>query len=105
MTSYTKALYRRDPKAADAFYKAQQFEHKLTYGRHVTLAQFTPKGRGFEAAQAQCHQTPFGKRLYNGPFGGLYGGVKPYPAQSACAANCGHPACKQGCTLVGSNRS
>lgn len=101
MTSYTKALYRRDPAAADAFYKAQLFEHKLTYGRHVQLAQFnisqakdTPKGAPKDwsalqrqSQQGQTHQAVFGKRIPSG--------------LQACAANCGHPACKTGCTLLG----
>lgn len=41
MTSFTKALYQRDPDAAEAFYRQQQFEHRLTYGKNVTLACFT----------------------------------------------------------------
>lgn len=68
MTSFTKALYRRDPAAAEAFHKAQQFEHKMTYGKQTQLASF---------------------------------GLRPQPedhAAYACAALCGHPACRSGCT-------
>jgi len=78
MTSFTKALYNRDPKAADAFYRQSTFEHKLVYGRTPTLAQFT----------ATAHELPtFGKRMQSEP--------------RACAALCGHPACAKGCTLNG----
>jgi hypothetical protein len=27
--------------------------------------------------------------------------VQPPTTANACAANCGHPACRQGCTLIG----
>ncbi len=40
MTSYTKALYKRDPKAADDFHNNQKFEHRIVYGRTPTLEQF-----------------------------------------------------------------
>lgn len=40
MTSFTRALYRRDPAAAEAFHKAQQFEHRITYGKQTQLASF-----------------------------------------------------------------
>lgn len=79
MTSFTKALYRRDPAAAEAFYKDQQFEQRLTYGKSTQLACFTPA------------VTPvvrnFGQRTPSGLVG--------------CAQLCGHPGCAQGCTLVG----
>lgn len=88
MTSFTKALYRRDPAAAEAFHRAQQFEHKMTYGKNATLACFTLPGRsgGFESAHHNVKPV-FGKRTGNTP--------------TACAASCGHPACANGCTLVG----
>lgn len=78
MTSYSKALFNRNPGAAKELRKAQL--HQLRYGKDVTLAQF--------------HYTPepapeFGRR-------------KPTGLQ-ACAANCGHPACKNGCTLLGAH--
>lgn len=28
-------------------------------------------------------------------------GKRPVSTVKACAANCGHPACRQGCTLIG----
>lgn len=76
MTSYAKALFNRNPGAAMELRRAQL--HQLRYGKDVTLAQF--------------HYTPekpveFGKRRSAG--------------LQACAANCGHPACKSGCTLLG----
>lgn len=79
MTSFTKALYRRDPKAAEEFHKAQQWEHRVVHGRTPTLACFTPSFHGL--------QPVFGKRSH--------------PPQRACSAICGHPACAQGCTLQG----
>jgi hypothetical protein len=79
MTSFTKALYRRDPAAAQAFYRQQQFEQKLTYGKHTQLACFTP------ATAPTVKQ--FGQRTPSGLVG--------------CAQLCSHPACSQGCTLVG----
>jgi hypothetical protein len=90
MTSFTKALYRRDPKAAEAFYRNQQFEQKgfqgrpgpaLTYGRQTQLSQF-------DAAQRQCHQAPFGRRV-------------ALDSATACDTLCGHPACTHGCTKQG----
>ena len=54
MTSFTRKLYNRDPAAAQAFARAQQFEHRLVYGKNVTLAQFTPAREGTSQ--------PFGKR-------------------------------------------
>lgn len=92
MTSFTKALYRRDPKAADAFHKAQQFESmaahgrpgQLQYGKHVTLACFTP---AFGSNQPAQPSTPFGKREL------------PPSAAHACKEGCGHPACSHGCVL------
>lgn len=77
MTSFTKALYRRDPAAAEAFYKAQQFEQRQQ-GKHP-VACFTP------ALNPVVKN--FGQRTPSGLVG--------------CAQLCGHPACSQGCTLVG----
>lgn len=77
MTSYTKALYNRDPAAAEAFHKQATFEHKTTYGRVPTLLQFTLAHHGLVPS--------FGKRLPTG--------------QKACGTNCRHPACVRGCTL------
>jgi hypothetical protein len=54
MTSFTRKLYAADPVAAEEFHKAQQFEHRLAYGKHVTLAQFDS---GFRKLN-----TSFGKR-------------------------------------------
>lgn len=68
MTSFTKALYRRDPAAAEAFHKAQQFEHKLQYGKHTQLASFGLRPDPEDAAAY------------------------------ACSKLCGHPACRHGCT-------
>lgn len=77
MTSFTKALFRRNPGAALELRQVQL--HQLRYGRHVTLAQFTP------SVAAPDHPA-FGKRTPSG--------------STACAQLCGHPACSQGCTLV-----
>jgi hypothetical protein len=69
MTSFTRALYRRDPAAAEAFYKDQQFEQRLVYGKQPTLACFTPAANGLarRAAPSQPRYgkgapAPFGKR-------------------------------------------
>lgn len=70
MTSFTKALYRRDPAAAERFYEQQKYEHIAAFGRNPTGS--IPS---------------FGKRIPSG--------------LTACAASCGHPACKHGCTLIG----
>lgn len=40
MTSFTRKLYSRDPAAAEAFHRQQQFEHRITYGKHTQLAGF-----------------------------------------------------------------
>lgn len=77
MTSFTKALYRRDPAAAEAFHRSQQFEHRMVHGKTL-LAQF--------------HYTPqpvvgFGQRTPTGVV--------------ACVTRCSHPSCAQGCTLQG----
>lgn len=80
MTSYTKKLYNRDPAAAEAFHKAQGFEHRLQYGKHTQLAQF---GLSHDVAIAT-----FGIRT-------------PSLTGTACDKLCGHPACKQGCTDAG----
>jgi hypothetical protein len=44
MTSFTRALYRRDPAAAEAFQRQQRMERELllSYGKTPTLACFTP---------------------------------------------------------------
>lgn len=42
MTSFTRKLYRISPRAAEDFHNAQKFEHRVQYGKHVTLACFTP---------------------------------------------------------------
>jgi hypothetical protein len=55
MTSFTRKLYLTNPQAADDFHRAQQFEHRLTYGKHVTLACFEP-------SQIGTAPQPFGKR-------------------------------------------
>lgn len=81
MTSFTKALYRRDPAAAEAFYQAQTFEAKST-GRQPGMPTLT-----FSSAFNEVH-IPFGKR-------------NPKLRQSACAASCGHPACASGCVRWG----
>lgn len=88
MTSFTKALYRRDPKAAEEFYRQQQFEQRHTYGRVPTLPQFTLGFHTQQAAVSPYRKRDFGKRL-------------PTLGTAACSGNCGHPACSQGCTLQG----
>lgn len=79
MTSFSKKLYNRDPQAAEEFYKNQQFDQRVVYGRHPTLAGFT----------LAHHEKPrvFGKRQ------------SPPSAQHACDQGCGHPACSKGCVL------
>lgn len=79
MTSYTKALYRRDPAAAAAFHEQQTFEHKIVHGRTPTLACFTPAYHGLKPS--------FGKRVGS--------------TITACSVPCEHPACAQGCTRRG----
>jgi hypothetical protein len=79
MTSFTKALYRRDPAAAEAFHRQSSFESRATNGRPgLLLATF---------ASANPVKHTFGKR------------ETPPSAVHACKDNCGHPACSQGCTL------
>ena len=39
MTSFTRKLYNKDP-AAEHFQRSQQFETRIRYGKHSTLAQF-----------------------------------------------------------------
>lgn len=80
MTSYTKALYRRDPAAAEAFYRQQKHEQIAAFGRNST-GSIPAFGRD------SAPQRAFGKRIPSG--------------LEACAASCGHPACKHGCTLLG----
>lgn len=55
MTSFTRKLYAADPKAAEDFARAQQFEHRIVYGKHPTLAQFDSAFRK--------PTTSFGKRV------------------------------------------
>lgn len=95
MTSFTRKLYNKDPAAAEAFRKAQDFERQMQYGKAVTLAQFTPSSHGLVPA--------FGKRVYkdvgdwirDNPNNGS--GIPP--RHTACERNCRHPACVKGCTL------
>lgn len=82
MTSFTKALYRRDPAAAEAFYQSQTFEAKSA-GRKPGMPTLT-----FASAFNEVH-VPFGKRQ---PVLGR---------NTACAASCGHPACASGCVRWG----
>ena len=92
MTSFTKSLFARNPGAAKELRRAQL--HQLRYGKDVTLAQFhIERDDRMQAAQRQCMQgqPTFGRRVPSG--------------LSACAANCGHPACLHGCTLIGSINS
>jgi hypothetical protein len=79
MTSFSRKLYNRDPAAAAAFYKAQQFERQIVYGKTPTLACFTPSHNGLRPVFGKRHLAP----------------------HQVCAASCGHPACTNGCTLVG----
>lgn len=73
MTSFTKALYRRDPAAAEAFHRQSSFEQRQAHGRPGHLnAQLT---------------AGFGRRTPTGVV--------------ACAERCTHPGCAQGCTLAG----
>lgn len=81
MTSFTKALYRRDPAAAEAFYSQQTFEAK-SGGRQPGMPTLT------FASNAPSHVV-FGKRQ------AVLG------RNTACAASCGHPACAQGCVRWG----
>jgi hypothetical protein len=87
MTSFTKALYRRDPKAAEAFHRQQSFEHRHTYGRTPTLPQFTLGYHTAQAAAAPHRQAEFGQRQRS--------------MVVACQQSCGHPACSNGCTGLG----
>lgn len=57
MTSFTKALYRRDPAAAEAFYKQQKFEHLAAFGRNSTgsIPAFGKRiPSGLKACAASC---------------------------------------------------
>lgn len=78
MTSFTRKLYNRDPAAAEAFRKAQDFDHRIVYGRHPTLACFT---------HTPTPKVEFGKR-------------EPDMKRYACDRLCSHPACAKGCSLV-----
>ena len=53
MTSFSRKLYLHSPAAAEDFHKAQRFEHRMNYGKHVTLAQFCAN---------PAPSVPFGKR-------------------------------------------
>jgi hypothetical protein len=109
MTSFTKALYRRDPAAAEAFRRHSKLD-RLVYGKVPTLACFTmadhqpPAQDGRKAAHIEPEfdvnaslqrfadrsfkpRTGFGQRTPTGVVG--------------CATRCGHPGCAQGCTLQG----
>ena len=55
MTSFTRKLYNRDPKAAEHFRQQQSFERQFSYGKNVTLACFTPAHHAVDVM--------FGKRL------------------------------------------
>jgi hypothetical protein len=86
MTSYTRKLYASDPAAAEAFRKAQDFDQRLTYGKAVTLACFTPSSHGLMP---------------------VYGQRVPVAVKIGCTSNCGHTACQHGCVLparVGGSR-
>ena len=51
MTSFSRKLYNRDPGAAEAFHRAQQFDHRIVYGKSTTLACFmhmAEPGEGLE---------------------------------------------------------
>ncbi len=78
MTSFTKALYRRDPGAAEAYYRHSTFEARCSYGR---IQSHVP---GFESAFRDVPRV-FGKRHAAGA--------------QACQEPCGHPACSQGCVI------
>ena len=54
MTSFTRKLYLRSPKAAEDFARQSTFEHRMSYGKNVTLACFTPAHHALDVA--------FGKR-------------------------------------------
>jgi len=71
MTSFTRALYRRDPAAAEAFHRQRTFEQQSAHGRPGTLSK----------------TVGFGRRTPTGVVG--------------CATLCDHPGCAQGCTLAG----
>lgn len=89
MTSFTKALYRRDPAAAEAFYDNQKFETRHTYGRHPTLPQFT---LAFQTSQGSV-AAPQGRRMHFGLRS------QPPTDRKACSEPCGHPACSHGCIV------
>lgn len=79
MTSFTKALYNRDPAAAEEFHRQSKFEHRTTFGRMGNLT------------RAQREPAPliagFGRRTPSGVV--------------SCAVLCNHPGCAKGCTLQG----
>lgn len=45
MTSFTRKLHSRDPDAARAIHRQEYGDYR--YGKHVTLAQFTPEHHAF----------------------------------------------------------
>jgi hypothetical protein len=92
MTSYTRKLYARDPAAAEAFNRQQQFEHRITYGKHTQLVGFGFKD-GLDAS---------GRLRITDPTAGRnqFGERVAMPRQFACSHNCGSPACTKGCTLI-----
>ena len=78
MTSFTKALYRRDPAAANEFHRQSSYEQRAAHGRPGTIT--------------------YGKTTQLASFGLRQPTEEQRAAASACAAPCGHPACKYGCT-------
>lgn len=62
----------------------------LTPSRRTNQAYDRAEMAFFDAAKHMKAVPPFGKRCAD-------------PQNVACAANCGHPACGHGCTLVGRN--
>lgn len=92
MTSYTRKLYSRDPgaaRAAEDFARQSKLDRAqdatLRYGKVPTLACFH--------SDRALYRRAFGKREIAVPIGGC--------RVTACAANCGHRACSNGCTLQG----
>lgn len=79
MTSYTKALYRRDPAAANEFHRQQSFEQRSAYGKVGPLG-----------LKPSLPVVGFGTRTPSGVV--------------ACEKRCQHPGCAQGCTLIGWNQ-
>lgn len=99
MTSYTKALYRRDPAAAEAFHRQSSFEHKATYGRVPTLLQFTPEAHGLRPVPGDNGRTERVNQYYNLRKKQPTFGKRVPSGVKACKVRCSHPACSHGCTL------